>query len=1106
MLLPNKKVSRFIKSLPFSKLSIQTSVSTLALSAAFLMTASPAQAGCDDNNPTPGTTVTCDASAPNPDTVGVQRIGATAADDLAVILEAGASIAITGTNSGIEAGPGATITMASGSSISSDGFGIALFDGDPANPSSITINGSITAGHGVFDFSGGTFTLGQTGIITSVNEALFSRNGDNVIDINGTLLRTGGIIEGVGVITNLGGNARLTLGSTGSISSSQDGIAGIVAFGGNNLINIAGDIRLTGNVRAFDNETYFAAGILADQGAANTFNILNGGSITTTQSDSVGIAALSNVNTNADYVVNIAAGGLVDVSGLNSIGVLFGNIYNVDMPENRLEGFTNTLDNAGTIISNDTTAFGGGVAIASGGAVITNRAGGSITGATGIGIESAEQDDVYIINAGTITGTGEDRDAIFRFTDGGDDTLEIRPGSVINGNVDLADGDNTLVFGGDSGSDTFNWSLIDGANGGSSARQYFNFDAFRKTGASTWTINGGQNGGAPVTFDVVGGTAIIDGQLRSSDFTVGSGARLEGSGSLGNVTIGTGGTLALNGSMGLLTTENLVLSAGSIFEVNVNDAGAANEVVFVRGTVTLGDATLRVLDMAGGNFAGTNPYNYTIIANVGASAVSGTFGTITNQLAFLTPTVSYTGGDGNDVTLTLTPNNMGGGGGVAGCTPVATSGMDSICSGAVGPNAFGNAFGGAAFGGTLPTDVGVTVLGNATLTANNNWAIELGSGTRFVITEEGSVLQSGIEVFGSIATQITHGGSLSTTDIEGIVVSDRNFISDSVGVPSVHITATGSVRTSGIFNEAVSVDHFQLAGPFSQSEILVDGVIETLGEGSVGITTLTGGAARVDQRIEINGSVTTQGRDAFGIEHQSNQSFDEYPASLPDRRRDIDILVNGQLGTGGRGAHGIAVQSQSNSENLILRVSDGGEVLTSGQFASAIVFEARDPSFRAVDPADAAGFINAPSVSVPASITIDAGGRVHSAQGATIIDEETLEGRGYDTTLTVGGTLSTGVTNGDAALLGAGTDTLVLLPTYSITGSVRGGSGTDVFVLDGASGTSGSFNAGTVNLNDFELFEKRGAGQWTWLDQAVHVVSCDREGSRRPFDSQWLIL
>ena len=152
------------------------------------------------------------------------------------------------------------------------------------------------------------------------------------------------------------------------------------------------------------------------------------------------------------------------------------------------------------------------------------------------------------------------------------------------------------------------------------------------------TVN---NGG---TLDVTGSAGAV---------TVNSGGTLEGTGNTGTVTVNSGGTLAPGNSIGTINTSNLTFNAGSIYEVEVNSAGNS-DLINVTGTVNLGNATLNVLAESG-DYAETTDYQ--IITNDGADAVTGTFGTLNSNFAFLNPSVNYAGGDGNDVILTLVRNN-----------------------------------------------------------------------------------------------------------------------------------------------------------------------------------------------------------------------------------------------------------------------------------------------------------------------------------------------------------------------------------------------------------------------------------------------------------------
>ncbi|PKP92716.1 MAG: hypothetical protein CVT75_07375 [Alphaproteobacteria bacterium HGW-Alphaproteobacteria-14] len=150
--------------------------------------------------------------------------------------------------------------------------------------------------------------------------------------------------------------------------------------------------------------------------------------------------------------------------------------------------------------------------------------------------------------------------------------------------------------------------------------------------------------------------ALLSGALRRSDGSFADalveGGTLSGGGSLGSVTL-IGGTLAPGNSIGTLTVNGaLTFDSDSTFAVEVN-SNNTSDLVTVNGNVTLGGSTLDIIELAGSMFTDTNSYEYTIIANDGADAVNGTFGTIRNPFAFLDAEVLYGAGDGNDVVLQL---------------------------------------------------------------------------------------------------------------------------------------------------------------------------------------------------------------------------------------------------------------------------------------------------------------------------------------------------------------------------------------------------------------------------------------------------------------------
>ena len=125
----------------------------------------------------------------------------------------------------------------------------------------------------------------------------------------------------------------------------------------------------------------------------------------------------------------------------------------------------------------------------------------------------------------------------------------------------------------------------------------------------------------------------------------------------GGLEVNAGGTVAPGpaaGGIGTLTANGSVaFQPGSHFRVDVNAAGQSDRLVAQFGAVNLTGAILDVM-AANGKYAPST--SYLVIDNSGSDAVVGTFASLNSSLAFLMPTVSTAGGDGNDVVLTMTRN------------------------------------------------------------------------------------------------------------------------------------------------------------------------------------------------------------------------------------------------------------------------------------------------------------------------------------------------------------------------------------------------------------------------------------------------------------------
>jgi uncharacterized protein with beta-barrel porin domain len=112
--------------------------------------------------------------------------------------------------------------------------------------------------------------------------------------------------------------------------------------------------------------------------------------------------------------------------------------------------------------------------------------------------------------------------------------------------------------------------------------QYQGFETFAKEDGSHWTLTG-SNTVIPA-FAVNGGLLSVNGSLPNTAFIV-NGGTLGGTGTVGPTTVGAGGILAPGNSIGTFTVNGaFTLSAGAIYEVEVNAAGQGDKVV-VAGTV-----------------------------------------------------------------------------------------------------------------------------------------------------------------------------------------------------------------------------------------------------------------------------------------------------------------------------------------------------------------------------------------------------------------------------------------------------------------------------------------------------------------------------------------
>ncbi|WP_426618798.1 autotransporter outer membrane beta-barrel domain-containing protein [Pseudomonas rustica] len=237
---------------------------------------------------------------------------------------------------------------------------------------------------------------------------------------------------------------------------------------------------------------------------------------------------------------------------------------------------------------------------------------GTIQGLNGFGVKFVGEFDDNVVNGGTISGSN----GLALDLGGGNDSLTLRNGSRFVGVVDGGSGDDQVV--------------MDDAAGGSFGDSR-NFEWLEvKQGAWTLTGNGDFSDGGAVRN---GATLINQGSI-AGDLTVDAGGVYAGGGSVGGLDVN--GTLRTDTSLGRTTVvHDLNMGSGSTLAYGVNADGSSAPVQ-VGGTANLNGATLAV-----NPGPGTYPWQsqYTVLQ---AGKINGTFGSVTSDYAFLTPTLAYT--------------------------------------------------------------------------------------------------------------------------------------------------------------------------------------------------------------------------------------------------------------------------------------------------------------------------------------------------------------------------------------------------------------------------------------------------------------------------------
>ena len=529
------------------------------------------------------------------------------------------------------------------------------------------------------------------------------------------------------------------------------------------------------------------------------------------------------------------SGGGGGGGGSGGVGLLLtgdGSFDNAGQLAGGTGGFGGTTDNGGGGSGGD---GGLGAALTNGGSLINSGSisggnggiGGASTGGNGSfgnGGAAITGTNLSIINSGTISGglsgNGSTRAEAIQFT-GGTNSLEIRTGSNIIGNVNATAGTNALILGG-TVNDSFDTSTI--------GSQYLGFSAYRKTGNGTWALTGSTsavtpwtidagtlsisaagslgaagssltfNGGTlqfSNTFDLASGNAIVlaagGGSIDTNTFDTSISQPVSGTGNLmvyglgqltlagantysGTTTIGNATTLNL-GPGGAIADSSGVVDNGA-FDISATSHGASVTGLTGTGTVYLGNQTL-TLTSASGTFAGNISGRGGLVLTGGTETLAGTSTYAGNT--------SITGGTllvSNDSALGAAGGNLllSSGGTLGAMSPFGTARLIDVANT------------GGSLAGPAGTSLDPTTANALTLTGTLNLA-----GT---LTTRGTVIdnatsQTNTGTGGTPVVSVANGLFEVGDSIHGSTVLHARVTVDASAILRGHGTIAGDVANNG---------------------------------------------------------------------------------------------------------------------------------------------------------------------------------------------------------------------------------------------------------------------------------------------------------------------
>ncbi|SDT63416.1 autotransporter outer membrane beta-barrel domain-containing protein [Pseudomonas granadensis] len=227
--------------------------------------------------------------------------------------------------------------------------------------------------------------------------------------------------------------------------------------------------------------------------------------------------------------------------------------------------------------------------------------------------KAAERLQSFLSDPGTVPIVFETAQKTFKGT-AVNDLISLKDGASFTGRLDGGEGDNVL--------------FLDATEGGV-LKDTRNFNGL-VVAKGDWTSN--SRGDFKEGVLVQGGTALTSLGSIKGDVYVDNGGSFAGKGTVANLQVG--GLLTVNGALGAPRVKgDLRLAPTAELAYEVTPSGS--QTIKVDGTAALAGATLNIV-AAQGEYPQSSQYKV-----IEAGAVEGEFGTIRNNLAFMTATPQY---------------------------------------------------------------------------------------------------------------------------------------------------------------------------------------------------------------------------------------------------------------------------------------------------------------------------------------------------------------------------------------------------------------------------------------------------------------------------------